>query len=89
MVGGDAGLQAGQERAVAEHGQVAVVEGADVLVDDLADAVALRAGRQAHAGVEARDRAASSQPLRLKMKEMAGSIDASSSRSTTSSRAGV
>jgi hypothetical protein len=50
VVGGDAGLQASQELPVPEDREIPFVEGADVLVDDLPDAVALRAGRQPHTG---------------------------------------
>ena len=54
VVGGDAGLELGQELAVAEHGEVVVGEPVEAGVDDLADAVALGAVGQAHPGGEAR-----------------------------------
>ena len=49
VVGGDPGLELGEELSVAEHGEVVVGEAFQAGVDDLADAVALGAGRQAQA----------------------------------------
>ena len=53
VVGGDAGLELGEELAVAEHGEVVVGEPVEAGVDDLADAVALGAVGQAQPGGEA------------------------------------
>ncbi len=53
VVGRDPVLEPGEELPVAEHGEVAVVHAPEVLVDDLADAVALGSRGEPQAGVEA------------------------------------
>ena len=50
VVGGDARLELGEERAVAEHGEVGGIDRPQAGVDDLADAIALGAGGQPRAG---------------------------------------
>ena len=87
VVGGDAGLELGEELAVAEHGEVRVGSmPAEPGVDDLADAVALGSPSSAAARRRGTLRAASSHWLRLKMKQIAGSSPRCSSRSIISSR---
>ena len=54
VVGGDARFEPGQEAAVPEHGEVAVVHAIEPGGDELADAVALGARGQAHAGIDER-----------------------------------
>ncbi len=48
----DAGVELGSELAVAEHGEIGLVETVEPLVDDLVDRLALGAVGQPHPGVD-------------------------------------
>ena len=54
VVGGDPGLELGEELAVAENGEIVVGQPLQPGVDDLPDAVALGAGGEPHPGGQAR-----------------------------------